>query len=153
MLSFPVVAANLTQSSLLRELCALRVEIYLQPGPALSRHRAPKSRRIRTFTKSASNPRGMRSFKTQDLNSFRMRSFKKTGAGRGAPSPYPMRPDVHPRAPVYPEPWARGNLFLLAYLLRDPWIPGGWGTQRKSADSLLRYVLTSLFLCLNCVGY
>jgi hypothetical protein len=36
---------------------------------------------IRTSAKRASNPCRMRSFKTQDLKPFRMRSYEKTGRG------------------------------------------------------------------------
>jgi hypothetical protein len=138
-----MVAANLTQSSLLplRELCALRVKIYLQPGPAFSRHRAPKSCRIRTFTKPACNPCGMRSFKTQDLNSFRMRSFKKTGKGEGCPLRIPCVPTYTHERPFTPSRGRGETSFCSRIYFTVLWIPAGGAL---SANRPTRYFVTSL---------
>ena len=50
---------------------------------------AAKSRRIRTYVKSASNPFTIRTSKTQDLKPFRIRTYEKTG--EGGPSSVPFR--------------------------------------------------------------
>ncbi len=51
--------------------------------PPVTRHASPitKSFRIRTSEKHASNPFGIRTYKTQDLKPFRMNTSKKTGEG------------------------------------------------------------------------
>ena len=60
---------------------ALCVKTHLQPRPTVSVHLATKSSRIRSSAKHTHNPFRMRSFKTQDLKSFRIRIYKKTGGG------------------------------------------------------------------------
>jgi hypothetical protein len=81
MLPCIVLVANVIQAPLpfLREPCVLCVETHLQLRPAASAHLTAKSRRIRTSPKHTPNPCRIRSFKTQDLKPFRMRSCRKTG--------------------------------------------------------------------------
>ncbi len=74
---------------LLRNLCALCVKIPILPPsqPSQENASAPtKSRRIRTYEKRARNPFTICTSKTQDLKSFRIRTYKKTREGEG-PSP------------------------------------------------------------------
>jgi len=79
-----MIVADPTQASLLplRELCVLCVKTHPQPRPALSRCLAAKPRRICISAKPTHNPFRIRSFKTQDLKLFRMRSYEKN-RGRG----------------------------------------------------------------------
>jgi len=50
---------------------------FLFLAPALG----PKLFRMRTYEKLACNPFGIRTSKTQDLKSFRIRTYKKRGGG------------------------------------------------------------------------
>jgi hypothetical protein len=59
----------------------LCVKTHPQPCPAASQLLAPKSNRIRSSAKHTHNPFRMRSFKTQDLKSFRIRICKKRAVG------------------------------------------------------------------------
>ncbi len=60
---------------------ALCVKTHLQPRPTVCVHLATKSSRIRSSAKHTHNPFRMRSFKTQDLKSFRIRIYKKRAVG------------------------------------------------------------------------
>ena len=73
---------------------------------------ATKSRRICTYVKSASNPFTIRTSKTQDLKSFRIRTYEKTGVG--GPSPLRVFPFVRvrngsPTSKCYPCAFPFGN--------------------------------------------
>jgi hypothetical protein len=61
-------------------LC-LALEIFALPTLNSSLSCVPNSFTIRTYAKRACNPCRMRSFKTQDLKLFRMRSSEKNGWG------------------------------------------------------------------------
>jgi hypothetical protein len=60
---------------------ALCVKTHLQPRPAVSVHLVAKSSSIRSSAKDTHNPFRIRSFKTQDLKSFRIRIYKKRAVG------------------------------------------------------------------------
>jgi hypothetical protein len=67
---------------LLRELCALCVEIAIPPPFSMSLEGSrptTKARKIRTYEKCAYNPFTIRTSKTQDLKPFRIRTYEKTG--------------------------------------------------------------------------
>src|SRR5208282_2873638 len=76
-----MIAANPTDSPLLRELC---VKTHIQPRPAPSLQLAANSHRIRTYPKCARNSFTMNTSRTQHLKSFGMNTYKKKG--EGAPS-------------------------------------------------------------------
>jgi hypothetical protein len=144
-----MVAANLTQSPLLflRELCALRVKIYLQPGPAHSCHRAPKSRRICSSEKLGPNAFRMRSFKTQDLKPFRICSYKKTGQGEGHPLRIRRVPTYTPERPFTPSRGRGAAPFRAWIYFKVLCIAGGAGHSAqigRVVTSLRSYFIASL---------
>jgi hypothetical protein len=78
--SFKLLALSIVEGSTF--ICFSQTLSSFNFKPSTSNCISPKSRRMRSFVKSARNPFRMSSFKTKDLKLFRMSIYKKTGVPR-----------------------------------------------------------------------
>jgi hypothetical protein len=144
-----MIATNPNQLSLpaLCVLCGLCVKSHLQPHPVLTGQRIAKPRRICTCAKFTRNLFTMSTSKTKDLESCRIRTYKKTGEGGTLTSSAPLVPPSfrgplpNPQQPGLPEPPWRGatvrtrrnarNPLPLMHLLHNSRTPPGGGYRGR----------------------